>query len=100
MQILHLLLVQLEHVCPITIGTTVKLSLSFYDKLHDFDYATGDFQVYEKVNLRENHITKFVDDSALVTENAIRVFAISDQPLAAAARPSIEWVMTYYYTDM
>lgn len=71
-----------------------------YDKLHDFDYASGDFQVYEKVNIREDHICKFVDDSALVTENAIRVFMISDQPLAAAARPGIEWVMAYYYTDM
>jgi len=70
-----------------------------YDKMHDFDYATGDFQVYERVSLRENHVTKFVDDSALITENAIRVFAISDQGLASAARPTIEWVMAYYYTD-
>jgi len=71
-----------------------------YDKLHDFDYATGDFQVYEKVNIKNPHITKFVDDSALVTENAIRVFAISDQPSAGPAQPAIEWVMSYYYTDL
>jgi len=70
-----------------------------YDKLHDFDFSTGDFQAYEKVNIKSNHITKYVDDSALVTENAIRVFCISDQPLAGAARPTIEWVMSYYYTD-
>jgi len=71
-----------------------------YDKLHDFDFATGDFQVYEKINIKNHHTTKFVDDSALVAENAIRVFCISDQPLAGAARPTIEWVMSYYYTDM
>lgn len=93
-----------------TVGTS-RAPLSFYnrnnrpqftilhDKIHEFDYASGNLQQYEKVTLKTKHKVTYVDNSTLVAENAIRVFMISDKPVAAGDRPYIEWVMNYYYTD-
>jgi len=70
-----------------------------YDKIHDFDQVTGDCQAYERVKLKTKHKTTFVDNSNVIAENALRVFAISDQAPAAGTRPTLEWAMSYYYTD-
>jgi len=70
-----------------------------YDKLHDFDQTTGDCQAYERVKIKTHHKTTFMDNSTVIAENALRVFAISDQAPAAGSRPTLEWAMSYYYTD-
>jgi len=93
-----------------TVGTS-RAPLSFYnrnnrsqftilhDKIHEFDYASGNLQQYEKVILKTKHKVTFVDNTNVISKNALRVFMISDKATAAADRPTIEWAMNYYYTD-
>lgn len=70
-----------------------------HDKTHDFDFTSGNFQQAEKFSLKTNHLLKFTGDTTTIAENSVRVLIISDQAVAAASRPSIEFQSCYYYTD-
>lgn len=99
-----------DGVAGFTVGTT-RAPLSFYnrnnrsqfkilyDKIHDFDNGEGDLQAYEFVKIKTNHKTTFVDNGNVVSENALRVFVISDVAPAGTTRPTLEFAMSYYYTD-
>jgi len=71
-----------------------------YDRIHDFDFASGDLQASVQVNLKTDHITKFIDNSTTITENAVRVLCISSETAASGLGGQLGFVAQYYYTDV
>lgn len=69
-----------------------------YDKLHEFDLTSGSLQQYEHVKLKSNHVTRFIDNTTTITENAIRIALISDK--AISGLPIFTMLCSYYYSDI
>lgn len=69
-----------------------------YDKLHEFDLNSGSLQQYEHVKLKTNHVTRFIDNTTTITENAIRIALISDK--AISGLPIFTMLCSYYYSDI
>jgi len=56
-----------------------------YDKLHEFDYQTGNLQQYAKIKIPKMQV-QFDDASTTVRKNALRVILVSD--ITTAGKPS------------
>lgn len=70
-----------------------------YDKVHEFDFGTGNLQQIGMVKVPNKIPVKYVTGgSTLVTENGIRMIAISDTA-PAGGRPTINGYWRFYYTD-
>jgi len=69
-----------------------------YDKLHEFDYQTGNLQQYAKIKIPKMQV-QFDDASTTVRKNALRVILVSDIT-TAGNRPAFESEARIYFTDM
>lgn len=69
-----------------------------YDKLHEFDYATGNLQQYDKIKIPKFQV-QFDDASTTIRKNALRVILVSDITVAGN-RPAFESEARIYFTDM